>query len=98
MKRIQGYNVYLNDRFIGFCEGRSKSARKDFLAGQVIGTHMGQWLVLPDGQIEYATTVGKYFRFQPDLKEPHRETKYLDPRDPRGCQCSSCWDYRRDSR
>lgn len=58
------YSVYLNDNLVGQCQA-SKRAAKEWLDSQIIGTHMCQWIRYPDGY-EYATTIGRYYRFRKD--------------------------------
>lgn len=76
-----GYNVYRNDQFILFIEGRSfKACQSVIREGRVsIGTHMGEWrrtlTIKPEKpskacfEREYATTVGVYIKFQPAMQE-----------------------------
>lgn len=78
-RRIKGFNVYCNDRFVRFVEGRSKRLRHR-VALEVVGgsTHMGEWRVwsahepatgrLTAIKAEYATTIGVYVRFEPAFR------------------------------
>lgn len=75
-----GYNVYRNDQFVLFMEGRSaKECKKLIRDGRVtIGTHMGEWrrtlTIKPENPLktcferEYSTTVGVYIKFQPAIQ------------------------------
>jgi hypothetical protein len=76
-----GYNVYSNDRFVAFIDGRSWKACKDFVRYDHrcrIGTHMGQWrrvlTIKPENikatcyEREYHTTVGICLRFSPSME------------------------------
>ena len=56
------YNIYYNDRLVGQCIA-SKRGMQKWLDTQIIGTHMAQWVKYYDGY-EYATTIGRYYRFR----------------------------------
>ena len=81
MKGIKGFNVFKNDRFIGFIPTRSLAGCKRFIFkdnGVFIGAHMGEWrrtlTIRPENakktcyEYEYATTVGAYIKFSPAVE------------------------------
>lgn len=80
MSTRKGFNVYKNDCFVEFIDGRSHATCKRYIKdGKIsIGTHMGQWrrslTLKPERsknktcyEFEYSTTVGVYIRFQPAI-------------------------------
>lgn len=59
------FSIYLNDTKLLFTIPATKRDAVAFIKRYLTSTHMGGWRKVPGGY-EYATTIGKYYRFVRD--------------------------------
>ena len=59
----KGFDVFKNDKFLGFIAGQNVKVRKQLIKDMIKPTHMGQWKKTSKGY-EYATTIGVYITFE----------------------------------
>lgn len=53
------FSIYKNEKLVG-----KTSKPKSWVKENVISTHMGQWINFSNGDFEYATTIGEYYKFK----------------------------------
>lgn len=72
MFNTKGFTIYLNDKYVGQISSRAKAAAKRWVISNVTATHMGEWLKHPDGALEYCTTIGAYYKFEPAMVDSNK--------------------------
>lgn len=57
------YWIYMNDQALNQHIDPTLRAAKKWVKNNILSTHMGEWIEHDDGY-EYATTIGRYYRFR----------------------------------